>query len=157
MVAPRKQVLVLSFSLAFLLAFAARISHATAASAVNASPDTTVLAHIDPDSLPPIPDSIISVRGWTKVHRAPEPLDCGGALDAVGCYSYPTRTLTVATGLTRGDEWVTFEHEKIHMILGDAGLRSGERDEDDPYIDDKIAEAIAEYQAYARLLDPAAL
>jgi hypothetical protein len=155
MVTPRKLVLALSFSLAILLAIAAKIA-AVPRPSTDVSSDTASLV-MSPDSLPPLPDSIISARGWTKVHRAPGPLDCGGATDAVGCYTYPTRTLVVATGLSRGEEWVTFEHEKIHMILGDAGLRSGERDDDDPYIDDKIAETIAEYQAYARLLDPAAL
>lgn len=70
---------------------------------------------------PPLPDSVISAKGWVKVNRPPAPLDCGG-VDAIGCYTYAARKLEVVQGLSPYRAWHTLYHEEVHMVLGDAGL-----------------------------------
>jgi hypothetical protein len=93
---------------------------------------------------PPLPDSILSKEGWTKVVRRDAPFMCGPVL-AWGCYTYASRKLEVVRGLDAWTERLVFEHEKVHMAFGDAHLV----DEQEPGKDDQRADAIAE----ARMLD----
>lgn len=92
--------------------------------------------------LPPLPDSVVSLYGWTRVHFMVNEFDCGGVV-AWGCYTYDKRLMQVDTALSRGDQWHTLEHEKVHMILGDAGLNYDERKDTAATVDDEIADAIA--------------
>lgn len=87
--------------------------------ACAAAPDTTTPA--TGLAFGPLPDSVIGLRGWVRVQRPNRPLDCGG-VDAIGCYWYDTRELSVVRELTPYAANHTLEHEKVHMILGDAHL-----------------------------------
>lgn len=130
---------VLAFVLGFALALGLILSRPTPAD--PARPGAAVaLGH-----LPPLPDSIVSFAGWTRVHFEPGVFKCG-TVAAWGCYQYETRFMQVDTALAPSIRWQVLEHEKVHMILGDAGLRAGVRDDDAPDVDDKIADAIANYR-----------
>lgn len=133
----------LAFTLGFLLALG------IAASRPASAPERTHSASHFDAMLPPLPDSIFSKGGWTRVHRVPQPFFCG-TVQAVGCYTYKTRTLVVVTGLSRFDEWETLEHEAVHMALGDAHFTAGERGEPGE-VDDGIAEVIAMQRMLERI------
>lgn len=137
----------LALTLGFLLGLGVASSR-PAQSPATAVHEARILADGTTVELPPLPDSIRSMLGWVHVYRVPGPINCGG-VPAIGCYTYKTRRLEVATGQSRWNEWLVLRHERIHMILGDAQLRHGVRDNDDPEIDDKIADAIADVDMQA--------
>jgi hypothetical protein len=70
---------------------------------------------------PPLPDSVISAKGWVKVLRPPHNFLCGD-VDAIGCYTYATRKLEVAGDLSPYRAWHTLYHEEVHMAMGGANL-----------------------------------
>lgn len=135
---------VLAFTLGFALSCAVHVSRPESPARVRAPH-----AQAADDLMPPLPDSVFSKNGWTRIHREPQPYYCGRVL-AWGCYTYATRTLVVVTGLSRWDEWAVLEHEKVHMALGDAHLTAQERGED-PRYDDAIADVISSQRMLERL------
>lgn len=76
------------------------------------------------ETLPPIPATVVSQLGPTKVLIVPG-LKCG-EIDALGCYSLIDHTIRIrgsdsATTVTREVQWQTLYHEEFHMMLADAG------------------------------------
>ena len=96
---------------------------------------------------PPLPDSVISRGGWTIVHRPHRPLDCGG-VDAIGCFMYPTRELSVVQELSPKEAFAVLEHEKIHMVMNDARLLHVGTEAQQ----DSLADAIAQLRVLERLV-----
>ena len=135
---------VLAFSLGMLLALGAVLSRPS-----PADPAKTDRAGIVAYALPPIPDSVISMRGWVRVHFVPGVFLCG-MVEALGCYTYESRFMQVDTALSRTDQWLVLEHEEVHMIFGDAGLTARERGHDRDHVDDDLADAIAEVRVLER-------
>jgi hypothetical protein len=136
---------VLAFTTGALLAFGAAVS---AAPHADPAQPRGAASHVAM-SLPPLPDSIITMNGWVHVTRPAQPYYCGLVL-AWGCYDYVSRRLDVVTGLSRWAEWQVLEHEKVHVILGDARLRARERG-DSAAVDDQIAEAVSNFRMLERL------
>lgn len=101
-------------------------------------------------TLPNIPDSVLGVGGWVRVEKVTGKLMCG-PVDAWGCYWYDTRRMQIVVDGDHAREWLTLEHEKIHMALGDARLQHGVRVDSLDDIDDQIAEAIAKQRMLERL------
>lgn len=56
---------------------------------------------------------------------------------AVGKFDWPTRTITLDSALVGTAAWLTIEHERVHLILMDAGVMM---DED---LEERICDAIA--------------
>jgi hypothetical protein len=114
--------------------------------AVSCSAPQVAARPAAPPLFPPLPDSVLSYRGWTRVHRVDPPMYCGqdenGPIPAWGCYTYESRKIEVVRGLTPYEERMTLEHEKVHMTLGDAHLDAYSR-HTNPIADDSIADAIA--------------
>lgn len=137
----------LAFSLGLLLALGVALSRPTPAEAPAIAFAPVVVSQ--PADLPMIPDSVRSTHGWVRVHFVQGVFLCG-RVEAWGCYTYRSRFMQVDTALSPSMRWRVLEHERVHMILGDAHLTSFERSNDEPgEVDDAIADAIAD----VRLLD----
>jgi hypothetical protein len=75
-------------------------------------------------TLPPLPDSVFSAKGWVLVHRD-HPVECGAMPPgkvAWGCYTASTRYLAVESTLTQTDSWWVLAHETVHLAARDAGV-----------------------------------
>ena len=104
-----------------------------------------IVLHEEP--FPPIPVSIPSDSGWTKVVRAHNPFLCGPVW-AYGCWTKQGRKLEVREDLQAERAWWVLEHERVHMILSDAGLSLTA----DPEREQAIANAIATNRMLTRLV-----
>lgn len=134
----------LTFTLAVLLGVAVRVTIAAPVVAPFTPHLIAEPARMVP--LPALPESVFSVKGWTKVHIVKPPLYCGPAL-AWGCYTYATRRLEMDTvGLDRWRQWFVLEHEMTHMAFGDADVIDSL-----PGADDARADANAQMIMFAAL------
>lgn len=107
--------------------------------------ETQVQADGTRTAYPPLPDSILSPVGWTKVHRRPAQFQCGHT-SAIGCYTYETRRLEVGR-LDSRDSWHVLYHEEFHMAMGDAGLTHVGTEAQQ----DSMADAVATVRVLERL------
>ena len=90
-------------------------------------------------SLPPIPAWAPSKRGPVPIRRVHH-LPCN-AVPAWGCYIYATREIQLEDTLSSITAWVILKHEIGHATLDANGLRF-----DDPDIENRVVQAMAEQQ-----------
>jgi hypothetical protein len=86
--------------------------------------------------LPPIPKFIGSQLGPVPIVWVTG-LKAGDGDDALGLWCPEERCIKLCAGIHRTTAWVTLEHEKIHMLLWDAGTNLGGEAEE------RVADAIA--------------
>jgi hypothetical protein len=100
-----------------------------------------------PEIFPPLPDSIPAVGGWTPVRR-PEVIHCGQDTTKTfwGCYNANGRILEVRAGLLPHQAWHVLEHEKVHMIFRDAGVRFEDMEQEQ-----RIANLVADNRVLSRI------
>jgi hypothetical protein len=98
----------------------------------------------DDMGLPPVPHFVVSQLGPTPVLMVHN-LRCMGT-PALGCFIGHIHTIFLKDSMPLNVAWQTLEHEKVHMILWDAGHTLPE-DKEDAIADAIGANRVAEMLA----------
>jgi outer membrane biogenesis lipoprotein LolB len=91
-------------------------------------------------SLPDIPPYLDAPAGKIAIGKADSLLE---KRDAYGESNFARRTIVLDSRLSRNTAWLTLEHERVHFILWDSGVR----------VDDETEERIADVIAQSRVAE----
>lgn len=95
-------------------------------------------------ALPPLPDEVLLPAGPYRVVRAIPECEVKEGDCVYGLCDTEARIITVRPGLSRIVAHMTLEHELVHAILFDAGVRLPEQKEE------AVADAISNYRVFER-------
>jgi hypothetical protein len=96
-----------------------------------------------PKPLPSLPRQVVLPAGPYKVVRGEiEPGPNEQDQTVLGFCDVEARVITIKPGISRPCAWLTFEHEKMHAILHDAGVQLSRQKEED------VCNAVGNYRVY---------